>query len=257
MLSADNYDIEDWYKHSDKVNLNKDVKLKRSWYKLIKKEMDEPYFKNINKILDEKRKQKINVYPYPKLVFAPFNTTPLYKVKVIILGQDPYHNIRKNSIPEAMGLSFSVPVGINIPSSLRNIYKNQIKFNHISTMPKHGNLTKWAKQGCLMLNTSLTVEHNNPKSHVKYWKPFTDNIIKYLSDNKKNLVFVLWGRPALEKIRLIDTTNHYTVISSHPSGLSCNKRLGDHPSFNEQDHFKLINKYLKRHRKRTIDWNVD
>lgn len=256
MLSLENYDIINWVDHSNKVDLDKDLRIKKSWSKLIRGEMKKDYFKEINKVLDKRRAKNVKVFPYPSLVFNAFNTTPLYRTKVVILGQDPYFNMREG-IPEAMGLSFSVPVGIPVPSSLKNIYKNLKKFNHIEKIPTHGNLTKWAKQGCLMLNTSLTVEHKNKNCHEEYWKPFSDNIIKYLSKNKENLVFVLWGAPALKKYRLIDSTKHEILISSHPSGLSCNKRLRSYSSFNEQDHFGLINKHLKRHKKKQIDWNIE
>jgi len=255
MLSTDNYDnITDWSSTYDKVDI-KTLRLKKSWSKIIRNEMGKKYFDKINNVLDKDRKKGQMVFPYPSLIFNSFNTTPLYRTKVVILGQDPYHNI-VNDIPEAMGLSFSVPVGIKIPSSLKNIYKNLQNFGHIEEIPKHGNLSKWAKQGCLMLNTSLTVRHNKPKSHINYWKPFTDNIIKYLSETKDNLVFVLWGRPALDKVSLIDTNRHYIVVSSHPSGLSCNKPLGTYLPFNKQDHFGIINSCLKRHKKKTINWNI-
>ena len=202
---------------------------------------------------------KIKIYPYPNLLFNAFILTPLSNVKVVILGQDPYHcnEIHHDKIiPQAMGLSFSVPKGMKIPSSLQNIYKNLLKYKHIEIKPNHGNLSFWAYQGCLMLNTSLTVQHSYPNSHSKYWLPFTDKIIKYISNKLNNIVFVLWGNPALNKLNLIDQNKHKIIISSHPSGLSYNKKLKNYDSFENTDHFGEINKYLKEKNKKQIIWQV-
>jgi uracil-DNA glycosylase len=261
MLSTENYEYETWGKTfpNEKVNLST-LKIHSSWKKLIKDEIDENYFDKLEKFLSKclkVTKGDIKIYPYPDLVFNAFNTTPFNKIKVVILGQDPYHNNEEHKdeiIPQAMGLSFSIPVGIKVPSSLKNIYKNQLKFKQIKDLPDHGNLILWAKQGCLMLNTSLTVQHGHPNSHSKHWKPFTDTIIKTISDNKENVVFMLWGAPALGKLNLIDTKKHKVIISSHPSGLSCHKPLRTYKCFMDEDHFGKTNKFLIKNKKKPIEW---
>jgi uracil-DNA glycosylase len=194
-------------------------------------------------------------FPYPSLVFNTFYLTPLSHVKVVILGQDPYFNLQKN-IPEAMGLSFSVPLNVPIPSSLNNIFKNLLKFKHIDAIPAHGNLENWAHQGVLLLNTALTVQHKFPNSHSDEWKSFTNFIIKKISSTNNNVVFILWGNPALSKFNLIDNKKHHVIISSHPSGLSCNNKLKNYSAFVDQDHFGLANSYLISHSIKPIDWNL-
>ncbi len=158
-----------------------------------------------------------------------------------------------------MGLSFSVPIDFEIPSSLVNIYSNLVKYNHIKEKPKSGNLENWAKQGCLLLNSSLTVldGSDNKNCHKSIWKWFTDSIIKYISNNKEHVVFVLWGSEALEKLNLIDLDKHDAVISSHPSGLSANKKLKTYSAFNDVDHFGTINNMLEKWNMKTINWNVE
>lgn len=197
------------------------------------------------------------VFPYPDHVFNAFNKTQLNSIKVVILGQDPYfraecHN--KIYIPQAMGLSFSVQDQIKVPPSLVNIYNNLVKFNHINTRPKTGNLTNWAEQGCLLLNSSLTVTNGQPNSHEKYWKKITDLIIKYISDNTSNVVFFLWGNPSLKKLNLIDQTKHKVSISSHPSPLSVKIKLKTYLCFEDTDHFGIANQYLINHNKDKIIW---
>ena len=263
LINIKNYSYKTWgEKYPDhKVSL-KELPTHHSWNDFFKKKYNKPYFKKIESNLSyclKKTDGKIKIYPYPDLVFKAFNITPLDKVKVVLLGQDPYFkSILYNNklIPQAMGLSFSVPYGIPIPSSLNNIYRNLVKYNHIINMPMHGDLEFWAYQGCLMLNTSLTVQHGHKNSHVKYWTPFTDKLIKYISNNCKNIIFVLWGAQALDKIKFINCKNHKVIISSHPSGLSYNKPLRHYSPFIDQDHFGIINKYLKKHGKQEIIWQV-
>ncbi len=188
-----------------------------------------------------------DILPFPDNIFIAFNLLNVEDIKVVILGQDPYINLQ-NNIPQATGLAFSVPDNFKIPPSLNNIFKNLLKFKHISTMPKHGNLMNWMKQGVFLLNSSLTVGNRKSNSHKKIWKNFTDNVIKYINDKNKKCVFVLWGAEALSKKKII--TNR-VIISSHPSGLSAYQKLDKYPSFNEQDHFGLINTYLEK----KICWN--
>lgn len=197
----------------------------------------------------------ISILPHPHLVFNTFNLLDITGVKVVILGQDPYKNI-KNGAPEAVGMSFSIPKYTPIPSSLKNIFKNLKKYKHIAFEPKHGDLSYWNLQGCLMLNTALTLQQELEKSHLDIWTPFTDNIIKYLSKNCDHVVFVLWGRPALNKKRLIDHKKHKVIVSSHPSGLSCAKPLGDYGAFNDTDVFGMINKELVSWKKTPINWQT-
>ena len=201
----------------------------------------------------------ISIFPYPDNVFNAFLYTPLNKIKVCIIGQDPYFNsqiIDDIKVPEAMGLSFSVPKIIPIPSSLQNIYKNALNFKNFYKYPEHGNLEFWAYQGVFMLNTALTVQEGCKLSHAKSWEKFSDLLIKYISDNCDNVVFVLWGSYALSKKELIDENKHDFIISSHPSGLSCNKKLGIYPEFNNLDQFGQINKYLKKNKKKEIIWQI-
>ena len=164
--------------------------------------------------------------------------------------------IDNKKIPEAMGLSFSVPKKVPIPSSLQNIYKNGVKYNRFYKYPNHGNLEFWAYQGVFMLNTALTVQEGCKLSHAKSWEKFSDLVIKYISEKCQNVVFVLWGSYALSKKELIDNLKHKFVISSHPSGLSCNKKLGQYSEFNNLDQFGSVNKYLKIFGKKEIIWQI-
>lgn len=207
--------------------------------------------KTLNTCIDQQ------LYPRPDLLFNAFNMIELNKVKVVILGQDPYFG-SEDDVPQAMGLSFSVPYGFDIPSSLKSIYANLEANGHWMETPKHGNLEFWAYQGCLMLNTSLTVLDGtaNKNCHKDIWKWATNNIILYLSTKLDKLVFVLWGADALDKLCLIDVDKHEVIISSHPSGLSAHKGLRQYPAFDEVDHFGDINKYLKKFGKEPIIWQV-
>ena len=201
----------------------------------------------------------IKVFPYPDLVFNAFNLTPLDEVKVIIIGQDPYLNNEMEDnmiVPQAMGLSFSVPVGIKIPSSLKNIYKNLKKFGHIKTLPKHGNIESWAWQGVLLLNRALTVQAGHAKSHISGWSHFTQKAVEYISSNCDHVVFLLWGSPAQSVEECIDTTKHNVIKSSHPSGLSANSICQGTPPFNNVDHFGKTNEYLISIGQDPIHWNT-
>lgn len=262
-LKAENYPYENFgeFYPDHQVDFRK-IDFDPSWENIILPEFEKEYFKKLERYFSnclKKTKGEAKFYPYPELVFNALYHTPLDKVRVVILGQDPYHNCEihnEKAVPQAMGLSFSVPKGVAIPSSLINIYKNQLKFGHIKKLPNHGNLVSWAKQGCLMLNASLTVQHGVPGSHLNYWTPFTDTLIKYISDQLENVVFVLWGAPALNKLNLIDQKKHRVQISSHPSGLSCSKPLRHYDSFMNHDHFGEINEFLKKRGENPIDWNL-
>lgn len=247
---------------SYKVSLT-DLYINDEWSMFFKNRTTREDLDKISRFLSDclkVNKNRFNTYPYPDMVFNCFNTTPLSDVKVVILGQDPYFSFSKEAnLPQATGLSFSVPnnpIKFATPSSLQNIYKNLLNFGHIPGIPNHGSLDFWAYQGCLMLNSSLTVEDGHPNSHRRHWERITDRLIKFISDSTNNTVFLLWGAFALSKQRFIDQKRHKVIASSHPSGLSCNSTIGVHPSFNKQDHFGECNKYLKKHNKDQIIWNI-
>jgi uracil-DNA glycosylase len=222
----------------------KKVQIEGSWYTLLADEFEKEYFNHIRIFLrQEKDKHKI-VYPPGPLIFNAFNTTPLDKVSVVILGQDPYHRPG-----QAMGLSFSVPKGVRIPPSLVNIFKEIERDLGISP-PWHGDLTKWANQGVFLLNAILTVEEGIPGSHQKLgWQTFTDAVIQKLSMEKEGLVFMLWGNFAKEKKGLIDLKKHHVLESAHPSPLAGNK-------FWMNGHFGTCNRILQSMGKEPIDWSL-
>ncbi|ARF10882.1 uracil-DNA glycosylase [Hokovirus HKV1] len=203
----------------------------------------------IQKITEFLEKQTNKIYPESCNVFKALELTPLENIKVVILGQDPYHTPGL-----ANGLSFSVPDNKNIPPSLRNIYSNMLNFKHYQTLPKSGSLEHWARQGCLMLNTALTVNEGVPNSHKDIWVDFTDELIKFISTKCNNVIFLLWGSYSLSKLNLIDLQKHKVSISSHPSGLSYKKKLNIYPEFCNCDHFGIINKHLLDNNIETIIW---
>jgi uracil-DNA glycosylase len=221
------------------------VKIEESWKEALKLEFQQPYFQALAaQLKNEKAAGKI-IYPPGSLIFNAFNTTPFDQVKAIILGQDPYHNPN-----EAMGLSFSVPKGIRVPPSLRNIYK-ELHTDLGHTVPNHGDLTKWANQGVLLLNSFLTVEKNKPRSHQKIgWAQFTDAVIKTLSNERENLVFMLWGNPAKKKAAMIDREKHLILEAAHPSPLAGGAYFGS-------KHFSQANTYLEANGKTSIDWLIE
>ena len=211
---------------------------------MLAEAFEQPYFEAIrNYLLKEKNDGKV-VFPPGPLIFNAFNQTPFDRVKVIILGQDPYHNPG-----EAMGLSFSVPQGVRIPPSLQNIYK-EINSDLGLPMPLHGDLTHWASQGVLLLNAMLTVEAGKPGSHQNIgWQTFTDAVIRRLSGQREHLVFMLWGRFAQGKKALIDPAKHLILEAAHPSPLA-------RDAFKGCRHFSLANTYLQENGKNGIDWLI-
>ena len=225
--------------------MNKNIKIHKSWLKHIEAEFDKEYMKNIKKsILNFKESGKI-IYPKNNEIFNALNLTEFEKTKVIILGQDPYHG------PEqAHGLSFSVKNGLKPPPSLLNIFK-EIEFDlSIKVDKKDGNLTRWAKQGVLLLNSLLTVEKGKPLSHKEIgWETLTDKIIKVLSKNKKNLVFILWGSHARSKKLLISKNENLIIESAHPSPLSAHRGfIGSKP-------FSRTNDYLIKNNMNPVNWS--
>ena len=219
------------------------VQIEESWKKVLDVEFQKPYFGEIKKVLVDAKQAGKTVYPPGSLIFNAFNKTPFDKLKVVILGQDPYHNPG-----EAMGLCFSVPKGTKIPPSLVNIYK-EINAELGLSIPTHGDLTHWANQGVLLLNAMLTVEAKKPASHQKIgWQTFTDAVIKTISDKKEGVVFLLWGNFARGKKALIDQSKHYVLESPHPSPLAGNAFMGC-------GHFAYTNEILKKDGKGEIDWS--
>lgn len=247
---------------NDQVDITK-INYGQSWKPLFDELFKNEQINNINEKLSNELKQTNGnafIHPAPELLFNAFLLTSFDNLKVVFIGQDPYFDYEKHNgkkIHQAMGLSFSVPFGIKTPSSLLNIYSNMVKNNHMTEVPSHGNLECWAHQGCLMLNSALTVLDGtkNRNCHQQTWSWFTNEIIKYISDNKDHVVFVLWGANALDKKKLIDLNKHDVVISSHPSGQSCYNTLREHPAFCNVDHFGKINEYLKKKKQSQIVWN--
>ncbi|MBA4197354.1 MAG: uracil-DNA glycosylase [Chitinophaga sp.] len=222
-----------------------DVQIEDSWKEKLRDEFSKSYFLQIVTHLKTERSTGATIYPPGKLIFNAFEHTPFNKVKVVILGQDPYHGPK-----QAMGLSFSVPDGIIPPPSLINIFKELHKDIGMA-IPSTGNLTAWAKQGVLLLNAVLTVRANEPASHSKIgWMNFTDAVIKKISDEKKGIVFLLWGRFAQEKQVLIDETKHYVLKAAHPSPFSAEK------GFFGCKHFSRTNELLIKQGLEPIDWKL-
>ncbi len=223
-----------------------EVRMEASWKEVLKNEFSKPYFQQIVTFLKTEKAAGKIIYPPGPLIFNAFNQTPFTKVKVVILGQDPYHGEG-----QAHGLSFSVQNGIKPPPSLINIFK-EIQHDIGVAMPvAYGNLTRWAEQGVLLLNAALTVRANEPFSHAKFgWATFTDAVIQKISDEKKGVVFLLWGKFAQEKQILIDETRHFVLKAAHPSPLSA------HAGFFGCKHFSKTNEILTKHGIEPIDWKL-
>jgi len=222
-----------------------DVKIEESWKEILKEEFDKIYFQHIISFLKAEKASGKIIYPPGSLIFNAFQQTPFQKVKVVILGQDPYHNKG-----QAHGLSFSVPNGIPPPPSLINIFK-ELKNDLGIQIPLNGNLEKWASQGVLLLNASLTVRQNEPGSHSKIgWLQFTDQVIQKISKEKEGIIFLLWGKFAQEKQTLIDETKHFVLKAAHPSPFSAAN------GFFGCKHFSKTNDLLMKQQKIPIDWKI-
>lgn len=227
MLSADNVQID------------------ASWKEILGSEFEKPYFSTIKSHLIKEKHQGKIVYPPGPLIFNAFNITPFEKVKVVILGQDPYHGAR-----QAMGLSFSVPKDVDIPASLAKIYKELATDIPGYRRPLHGDLTKWAQQGVLLINSVLTVAAGLPNSHKDIgWANFTEMVIRKLSENHEGLVFLLWGKFAQSKSHLIDAEKHHILEAAHPSPLAGDAFLGC-------KHFSKTNALLEKQGKTPINWQI-
>ncbi len=221
------------------------VQLEEGWKTELANEFEKPYMQQLKAFLKQEQ-QTYRVFPPNKLIFNAFNHTPFNRVKVVILGQDPYHNIG-----QAHGLSFSVPPGIEIPPSLRNMYKELSTDIPGFNIPAHGDLTAWADQGVLLLNATLTVRAHTAGSHQgKGWELFTDRAISALSQQREGIVFLLWGRYAKNKAAIIDHRKHLILTAAHPSPLSA------HNGFFGCRHFSKANDYLIKTGKEPINWQV-
>lgn len=221
------------------------IKLETSWKEALHEEFDKPYMKQLGEFLRAEKAAGKVIFPPGPLIFNALNTTPLGRIKVVIIGQDPYHGPG-----QAHGLCFSVQPGVPTPPSLQNIYK-ELQRDLNLPIPNHGYLQHWAEQGVLLLNTSLTVEQANAGSHAKAgWQPFTDRIIEVVSERCENLVFLLWGSHAQSKQKLIDPQKHLVLKSAHPSPLSAYR------GFLGNGHFSRTNKFLEQHGLTPIDWSL-
>jgi uracil-DNA glycosylase len=223
-----------------------DVQIEQGWKQVLQQVFREDYFKDIVDFLRNEKKSGRVIFPPGPMIFNAFNTTPFSAVKLVILGQDPYHGAG-----QAHGLSFSVPHGVKLPPSLVNIFK-EIKTDLGVLMPEgYGDLTAWAKQGVLLLNAALTVRANEPFSHAGTgWARFTDEVIRTLSEQKNHLVFLLWGKFAQEKQALIDASRHLVLKAAHPSPFSADK------GFYGCRHFSKANEYLAKHGIDPINWQL-
>lgn len=220
------------------------VNINPSWNAVLADEFNKSYFNKLTNKLRIEYNSNIT-YPHPTKIFNAFNLTPFNKVKVVIIGQDPYHGEN-----QAHGLCFSVNNGVKIPPSLNNIFK-ELKSDLNISLPNSGNLSSWAEQGVLMLNSVLTVRSGVANSHKKIgWEIFTENVIHIISSKLSNIVFILWGRQAQKKIKIINTNKHLILKSVHPSPLSA------YNGFFGCKHFSQCNAYLKKFNNEEIDWSL-
>ncbi|WP_395344795.1 uracil-DNA glycosylase [Ningiella sp. W23] len=218
-----------------------------TWKQMLSQEKQRPYFIDLMAFVQQERQSGQIVYPPKDEMFNAFKYCEANDVKVVIIGQDPYHGPN-----QAHGLCFSVKKGNKIPPSLRNIYKELVDDVEGFTPPVHGELTKWAQQGVLLLNTVMTVRDGQAHSHKnKGWERFTDTVIQGISDSLHGVVFLLWGSPAQKKAQLIDTTRHHILTAAHPSPLSANR------GFLGCKHFSQANQLLRQNGKPVIDWRIE
>ncbi|EAH5484481.1 uracil-DNA glycosylase [Campylobacter coli] len=230
----------------EKITINiEDIKINDDWKEFLKEEFNKNYFLEIKKRYIQALNNNAIIYPPANLTFNAFNLTPLDGLKIVLLGQDPYHQPN-----QAMGLSFSVPYGVKIPPSLLNIYK-ELKTDLSIEPSKSGDLSSWAKQGILLLNSILSVEAGKPASHSSWgWQEFNDAVISKLSLEKSGLIFMLWGNYAKSKKALIDTNKHFILEAAHPSPLARTGFLGC-------KHFSKANEILRNLGKNPINWQLD
>ena len=219
-----------------------EVKIEQSWKQRLQTEFDKPYFEQLTQFVRTEYQTR-TIYPPARLIFNAFNLCPFDKVKVVIIGQDPYHGAG-----QAHGLCFSVQDGVQFPPSLRNIFK-EIHDDIGTPVPLSGNLTRWAEQGVLLLNATLTVRADEAGSHQRHgWETFTDAVINAVASEKQNVVYILWGSYAQQKAAMVNRSQNLVLESVHPSPLSASRGFfGNH-------HFSRANQYLIEHGKEPIEW---
>jgi len=229
---------------ASKVGVIAKTMIEPGWLKLLKSELQKPYFQRIEKFVATERKSH-TVWPKTEDIFTAFNQTPLEKVKVVIIGQDPYFNPNQGH-----GLCFSVNKGIAVPPSLKRMYKELVSCDPSYKPPSHGYLLEWAQRGVLLLNATLTVRQGQANSHKACgWQDFTDAVIRILNQKCQKIIFFLWGGFAQKKGKMLDTKRHHVLSCAHPSPLSGNKWYGN-------KHFTLANEILKKEGKEPIDWSL-
>ena len=221
------------------------MEIEKSWRIILEEEFKKQYFKQLLSFLEEEY-SKEQIFPKDQNIFRAFNLCPFDKVKVVIIGQDPYHGKG-----QATGLAFGVNPKYKTPPSLKNIEKELI--SDVELTIKDKTLEKWAKQGVLLINTSLSVVESKPGSHIKYWQDFTQFIIDEIN-NLECVIFVAWGAHAYSRLKNIDRDKHHILVSSHPSPLSCNKKFGEYPPFLGSKPFSRINTILRESNKAEIKW---
>lgn len=219
-----------------------------TWQRLLGAELDAPYMRKLREFLQVQKRHGQEILPPSGAVFKAFAYTPFEAVKVVILGQDPYHGVTRQGVAQANGLSFSVPEGVALPPSLQNIYKHLHHDLQLASAPT-GDLSPWARQGVLLLNSVLTVNRGAAGSHQNQgWEQFTDCAIRALNEHRQHVVFMLWGKQAQQKTALIDADKHLILTAPHPSPLSA------HRGFLTARHFSAANQYLSAHQIQPIDW---
>lgn len=268
LISAKKYNYLSWKEYRKKFSTLKlrSLIFNRDWDNFFDIIESKRYFKNIENILNAELSSNTVILPYPELLFNIFNILSPQKIKVVFIGQDPYINIDDNNIPQATGVSFSVPIHFKLPPSLINIFSNMIEFKHIKKIPDNGCLAYWIMQGCFMFNSALTTVFEKSNQHKDLWRQFSEDLISYLSKTYSQLIFVAWGSQAHRLCINVDYQNHYIITSSHPSPLSAansftglsykdKKTRITYQSFKSIDHFGLINTYLASKNDK-IYWNL-
>lgn len=257
-ITIDNYNYESWNTKFNAEDFKfSDLVIPQRWRPFMNSIIDDKWIDGVEEKIRANLSDNAEILPYPDLVFRTFELVDPQDVKVVFIGQDPYFNkqsVGNNEYPEATGVAFSTPIGIPIPSSAINIHKNLHKYHHLAGTLENSNFEFWNQQGCLMLNTALTVIEGRKLSHCDIWRTITDAIIHKLSDMHNHLVFVTWGAYAFNKLNFVDLSKHEAIISSHPSGLSVSKPFKEYPAFQNLDHFGKINKLLEKHHQTAIMW---
>ncbi|AGC01813.1 Uracil-DNA glycosylase family 1 [Acanthamoeba polyphaga moumouvirus] len=267
LIDAKKYSFKNWKECFPDNNVKlRSLIFNPAWNEFFDSIENRKYFNVLEEDLSNCLKSGKNIVPYPELLFNIFNVISPKKIKVVIIGQDPYIAQCIPGVPQAMGLSFSVPMNCEIPPSLKNIYKNLLDFKNIVSIPDHGCLASWVVQGCFLFNAALTTILKISNAHKKLWENFAKDLLKYITDKYQNLVFIVWGKFAHEMCQNIDPEKHCIITSSHPSPLAKlpfggttygkNKKYTKYPLFKDVNHFGIANKYLKSHGKGEILWDV-